>query len=139
MNNLKSYINKHIDSYPDIKLVYLFGSYANGNQKKHSDLDIALFMSPKKYAKDAFGSTKDAYSLTANIGIDFNNQTDVIILNSSSIEMCYHIITTAQVLYNETLDFRLEYETKIRGMYFDFMPFINQLRSQSPDNRNAKN
>jgi len=23
----------------------------------------------------------------------------------------------AQVLYNETIDFRLEYETKIRGMY----------------------
>jgi hypothetical protein len=34
---------------------------AMSNQKNNSDLDIALFMSPKKYAKDAFGSTKDAY------------------------------------------------------------------------------
>ena len=130
MNDLKSYINKHIEEYPGIMLIYLFGSYANNNQKKNSDIDIAVFVSPKQYTKDAFDSTKEAYSLATNIGLVFNRQTDVIILNSSSIEMSYQIITNARVLYDENIDCRLEYEARIIGMYFDFMPFINQLRSK---------
>ena len=127
-DNIRRYINEHINNYSNILFVYLFGSHSRKTQKPHSDIDIAFYISPRDYSKDAFESTKNAYLLATKIGETFNKQTDVLILNSSSIEMNYHIITTAQIIYSYNVDHRLIFEARIRGMYFDFMPFLEELR-----------
>ncbi len=55
---------------------------------------------------------------------------DVTILNGSSVEMAYEVVTTGQCIYQADPDMRLEYEAKARGMYFDFRPFLLEMRSR---------
>lgn len=48
---LKKYIRK-IKTCFDVEAVYLYGSYANGKAKPHSDIDIAVVSSDFKYMAD---------------------------------------------------------------------------------------
>jgi len=64
------------------------------------------------------------------IGMMLNRQTDVIILNSASIETTYQAVTSGKVIFEADHDNRLEYEATVRGLYFDFKPFLDTLRSR---------
>ncbi len=72
-----------------------------------------------------------AHLIAAEVGMGFNIETDVTILNSASLEIAYEVITSGKCVYESELDLRLEYEIKIKGMYFDFKPFLEELRAKS--------
>jgi hypothetical protein len=38
------------------------------------------------------------------------------------------VITTGKLLYENDPDDRFEYEIALKGMYFDFKPFLDELR-----------
>jgi hypothetical protein len=63
--------------------------------------------------------------------LKFNIETDVTILNASSLEIAYEVVTTGKCLFELDPDMRMEYELKIKGMYFDFKPFLEELRAKS--------
>jgi len=113
--------------------VYLFGSSLGGACKKSSDMDLAFLMDELYYASDPVIAVSPAYMVAANIGMSLDKETDVTILNGASLEIAYEVITTGRCLYETDQDRRLEYECKIRGLYFDFMPFIEKLRSKNLD------
>jgi hypothetical protein len=52
-------------------------------------------------------------------------------LNSSSLEIAYEVVATGKCLFEIDPDLRMEYEIKIKGMYFDFRPFLEELRAKS--------
>ena len=45
--------------------------------------------------------------------------------------MAYEVVTTGHCVYEVDLDQRLEYEALLRGMYFDFRPFLKELRARN--------
>jgi hypothetical protein len=47
------------------------------------------------------------------------------------LEIAYEVVSTGRCIYELNSDKRLEYEAKIRGMYFDFKPFLEELRAKS--------
>jgi uncharacterized protein len=69
----------------DLKLVYLFGSYATGNQDKQSDLDIAVLA---ESSIDNVSRWKLAQTLACELDID----VDLIDLRSASTVLCQQII-----------------------------------------------
>ncbi|MDL1968979.1 MAG: nucleotidyltransferase domain-containing protein [Deltaproteobacteria bacterium] len=127
---LKMFFKEIIENSSCIVVVYLFGSYAKGKEKALSDMDLAFLIDEKAYKADPFNTTGRAYMTAMRIGTKFWKETDVIILNSSSIELAYEAVSSGCCVYEADQDRRLEYETKIRGMYYDFMPFIMELRSR---------
>ena len=110
--------------------VYLFGSFLSGNAKKRSDIDLAFLLDEKVYKSDPIIAMAPAHLIAAQIGVEFNKETDVTILNSSSLEIAYGVITRGKCLFELDPDMRMEYELKIKGMYFDFKPFLEDLRSK---------
>ena len=72
-----------------------------------------------------------AHLIAAHVGVEFKKETDVTILNSSSLEIAYEVVTSGKCLFELDLDLRMEYEIKIKGMYFDFRPFLEELRAKS--------
>jgi len=72
-----------------------------------------------------------AHFIAARVGRKFDRETDVTILNSASLEIAYEVVSTGRCIYELNSDQRLEYEAKIRGMYFDFKPFLEELRARS--------
>ena len=128
--DLQQYISEIIQKDSDIFAVYVFGSVARAQEKDSSDIDLAFLLDEDHYKKDAFMATSPAYLAAAKASMKFDRKTDVVILNSASIEMAYQIITGGIRIYEKDKIQPLEYEIKIRGMYFDFMPFIMELRTQ---------
>ena len=72
-----------------------------------------------------------AHLVGTKVGMKFDRQTDVMILNSASLELACEVITTGKCAYELDPDLRIEYEIKIKGMYFDFRPFLEKIRARS--------
>lgn len=129
IDGIGTHLRKKITPGSSIVAVYLFGSYAREQVREDSDIDIAFLLNEKDYKSDPFEASSLGHVLATDIGMSFGKSTDVTILNSSSVEMAYEIVTTGICLYEQDHDRRLEYEAVVRGLYFDFRPFIERLRS----------
>lgn len=111
--------------------VYLFGSCIRDETEKAADIDVAFLLDEQAYKSDPIRTMSPAYLIAAEIAMHFGKETDVIILNSSSLELSYEIVITGKCLYEADPEARLDYEIKIKGMYFDFKPFLSELRLNS--------
>lgn len=115
-----------------IDAVYIFGSVLNQGQfKQNSDIDIAFLLDKLLYKQNVLKASADAYVIATKIGLSLNRRTDVIIMNSASIETAFQVITTGTPVYEHHPDKRIEYEIAIKGMYYDFKPFLDDLRSKA--------
>jgi uncharacterized protein len=70
---------------PGLKLVYLFGSYATGNQDKQSDLDIAVL------AESSIDNVS-RWKLAQTLACELDIEVDLIDLRSASTVLCQQII-----------------------------------------------
>ena len=113
-----------------IVAIYLFGSFLRGETGKGSDIDLAFLLDEKAYKSDRIIAMSPAHLIAAEVGKGFNKETDVTILNASSLEIAYEVVTTGKCIFELDPDMRMEYELKIKGMYFDFKPFLEDLRSK---------
>jgi predicted nucleotidyltransferase len=114
-----------------IVAVYLFGSCIKGEAEKASDIDLSFLLDEQAYKTDPIDAMSPAHLFAAQVGMKFNKETDVTILNSASLEMAYEVVTSGKCLFELDPDMRMEYELKIKGMYFDFKPFLEELRAKS--------
>jgi len=126
-------IGEIADTHPSapIVAVYLFGSFLKTKINKKSDIDLAFLLDEIAHNSDPIEAMSAAHLIAARVGMKFDKETDVIILNSASLEIAYEVVSTGRCIYELNSDNRLEYEAKIRGMYFDFKPFLQELRTRS--------
>lgn len=110
--------------------VYVFGSSVRSDFRDASDIDLAFLVDEQSYKKDPFEATAPAHMIAAEIGLAQSRETDVTVLNSASLEIAYEIITGGRCVCESDPDSRLQYELKIKGMYFDFKPFLDELRAK---------
>ena len=108
--------------------VYVFGSTVRGTARADSDLDIGVLFRQPCYGKDPLHCFAAAQRIGAHIGRALVKATDVLVLNGASLELAYEVIAHGICCYAPDLDARLEREAVLRGMYFDFKPFLIQLR-----------
>lgn len=113
-------LKKIFQQYQEIKLVYLFGSYASGGEKKISDVDLAIYIKEKTSIK----KKKDiVLSLIFHLEKVFQRPVDLTIIDFSlSPIFLYQVIKEGKVVY-EIEPYRLIVETKIFNLYFDFKVF----------------
>ena len=133
IQKLKEQLLDAIQPEDDIAAVYLFGSFLKKDYANSSDVDLAFLVDEKKYVIDPVKAVSPVYIIAARIGMALDMETDVTILNAASLEIAYETMTTGKCIYDTDQDKRLEYECKIKGMYFDFMPFIMELRLRRLD------
>ncbi len=110
--------------------VYVFGSAAGSNFKESSDIDLAFLVDEAQYKEDPLRAIGPAHKIASAAGRMLRRETDVVILNSASLEMAYEIVTTGIPVFESDHELRLQYEIKIKGMYFDFRPFLSELRER---------
>jgi predicted nucleotidyltransferase len=111
--------------------VYLFGSFLKNKISKNSDIDLAFLVDEVAHNSDPIEAMSATHLIAVRVGMRFDKETDVVILNSASLEIAYEVVSTGKCIYELNSDQRLEYEAKIRGMYFDFKPFFEELRARS--------
>ena len=122
MSNAKSIKIKNLLSvfqlYPQVKLVYFFGSRARGKEGPMSDYDFAVYLDEKD-AKKRFETKLSLMSkLSQRIGID---EIDVVVLNDTeNPELKYSIIKEGKLIF-DIEPYKVFVEPKIFNEYFDFM------------------
>ena len=134
VSNITKFFRKQIAEMrgeTSIVCVYLFGSILKGKAGKKSDIDLAFLLDEKAYKSDAIIAMSPAHLIAAKVGTQLDRETDVTILNSASLEIAYEVVTTGKCIFEIDPDLRMEYEIKIKGMYFDFRPFLEELRAKS--------
>ncbi|MEK7575539.1 MAG: nucleotidyltransferase domain-containing protein [Patescibacteria group bacterium] len=103
--------------YPEIKLVYFFGSKARKDSGPLSDYDLAFYLDEKDKKKifDIKFKLHDEISRLFK-----TDKVDIIMLNiTESPELKYNIIKEGKLIY-EKEPFRIMIEPKILNEYFDF-------------------
>lgn len=78
---------------PELQMLYLFGSYAKGNQTEKSDLDLA-FSCGKKL------NNLQRWELAEDIAAFIDCDVDLIDLMATSTVMAYQVVTTGKLLYS---------------------------------------
>lgn len=103
--------------YPQVKLVYLFGSRVNGKIGPLSDYDFAVYLDEKNPKAIFELKLKIMTSLSKLLKTD---AVDLVILDSAeSPELKYNIIQDGSLIYEQE-PFKLLVEPKILNEYFDF-------------------
>jgi len=103
--------------YPEVKVVYLFGSKAFDADGPLSDYDFAIYFegSDRKEMLDIKLELFDRLSRCLS-----TDKIDIVILNiTEGPELKYQIIKEGKVLYEEQ-PYRILIEPKILNEYFDF-------------------
>ncbi|QFU23426.1 nucleotidyltransferase domain-containing protein [Shewanella eurypsychrophilus] len=102
-------INAVRSKLPNLKLIYLFGSYASGEQHPESDLDIAIL--PNKALDNI-----TRWDIAQELASEFDVDVDLIDLNCASTVLCQQVITQGICLWGNTHDDDI-FTTKTMSMY----------------------
>ena len=110
-------------SYPQIKLVYLFGSAARQDMGPMSDFDFAVFLGSRDTTEAARIRFQLMGDLSRILGTD---NVDVIILDTvKSPELKYNVIREGELIF-EKEPFRVIFEPSILNEYFDFSAMLRK-------------
>jgi len=86
-----------VQKVPSVKLIYLFGSMATGQQHDNSDLDIAILPSP---ALDNLAR----WQIAQDLACEFDINVDLVDLNTASTVLCQQVIITGELLWGNRVD-----------------------------------
>lgn len=107
-----------------VRLVYLMGSYASGQTKPYSDIDMAVLFDQNLSTKQRFNTKIELISELAKfLGTD---NIDLIDLQNASPFFAYEAIKHRKELYVEDEDTRVNFETKALASYFDQKYYLSR-------------
>jgi predicted nucleotidyltransferase len=104
---------------PEIQLVYLFGSRIEKYLGPLSDYDFGVFCDRAADRPELRGRL--FHHLAHEID---TKHIDVVLLNDVPIELAFSIISYGQLLYERDVKCRVEYEARVMGLYFDYLPIL---------------
>lgn len=111
-------LKEHYEIDETAAFVYLFGSYAREKNKKHSDIDIAVYMSEHTYI-DLFKYRIEQILLLQEM---LKKSVDVVILNNTSPILANQVFRHGQLI--KCSDNRLLSRFRIENFY----RYLDQIR-----------
>jgi len=119
---IKRVIEGVVSRYPVIRLAYLFGSQVKGDTGPLSDYDIAVLM------EDHSDGSQSCSSLGSALAAALDTRIDVVLLNRAPIELAYAVISEGTVIYERDASIRIDYESRVMGLYGDYLPILRAQR-----------
>lgn len=126
-NILKKHMETLIKNY-NIKLIYIFGSYAKGSNNDNSDLDIAVSIEGEP---DYLTKLDIIYDL---VGILNREDIDLVILNDVDEILKFQIIKYGEIIYMQDLYTKVVFEASVMKEYMDKEYFRDTQYKYSHDN-----
>ena len=105
-----------------VLFAYLFGSFATGFVHPFSDIDIAVYTEGV--------SSEKSLGLELSLSLQFDNKLDckakseVRIINNLPLVIKGQIISDGFLIFSDNDVERVDFETRVRSAYFDFLPVI---------------
>ena len=99
---------------------YAHGSFVKKNG--FNDIDIGIYLSEEKFQSDD-ALFKYGLRLAAKVDLVIEGyEVDVQTLNFAPLFFRFRVINTGRLLFSQNERQRIEFETKTRDFYFDFLP-----------------
>jgi len=99
-----------------LKLIIIFGSFANGKNRKDSDLDIGVLGLGEV-------SFSEQISLTNELSSIFNKNIDLSVLNRANPLLLFQASKNSILLYGSREDF-LKFKLYAFKLYHDYAPYF---------------
>lgn len=110
-------LNDIFKSFPNLGLVYFFGSRAKSEAGPLSDYDFAVYFDEKDQKKIFEDKIELQNAISKELKTD---NVDIVVLNSAeNLEIKYNIIQEGKLIF-EKEPFKLIVEPRILNEYFDF-------------------
>ena len=124
MDNLKTdNLRQIFELYPEIKLVYFFGSMPKGVAGPLSDYDFAFYINERNRQKIFDLKFKLMDKISRELKTD---KIDIVMMDATeNPEIKYSIIKDGKLIY-EKEPYKILVEPKILNEYFDFLSFLKR-------------
>jgi len=99
-----------------LKLIIIFGSFANGKNRKDSDLDVAVLG-----AKEV--TFKEQIDLTGELSRLLNEDVDLSVLNKANPLLLFEASKNSILLYGQRQEF-LKFKLYAFNAYHDYAPYF---------------
>ncbi len=123
VRELKRIFADAAEDFPTLVLAYLFGSRLEGDLGPMSDYDIAVLFRRDPLVEQRVELLR--YSLAKKLK---TGRLDVVELNKASVEFAFSIISSGALVYEQNVQSRVEYEARVMGLYFDYLPVLRTMR-----------
>lgn len=107
--------------YPEIAMLYRFGSRVEGTAGPSSDYDFAVLLD--REVDPAATRSSFASELSRQLG---TSRIDLVLLRNAPVELAFAIVSKGEILYERDVATRVAFESRIMGLYFDALPFLKK-------------
>ncbi len=116
---LRSFFTEHHDG---IDAVYLFGSFARGTARPHSDVDVAVLFT------ETPPSTLDhpAFLLDSDLQELLHREVQIVTLNTASPDLAFRVLRDGILLVEANPSHRIAFEVRARNEYWDALPILRR-------------
>ena len=118
-------------SHP-VRFAYLYGSFATGYVHPFSDIDIAIYTGEIPSARSL--EIELSLSLAFDEKLNCRAKSEVRAMNNLPLIVNGQIISDGILIYSANENERVDFETRVRCAYFDFLPVIQNYKRVYLDN-----
>jgi len=111
-----------------VLISYLYGSYARGDVHPFSDVDIGIYLEKMTPGEALNNELSLALEFDEILGSKTN--VDVRSINTMPLMIKGNVVTEGILMYSRDDGVRVEFETNVRKIYFDFRRFINRYQKE---------
>lgn len=122
--DLADYFSKIAKDLP-ISMAYIYGSFLDDTFNKFSDIDIALVL---EELPDKHRQMQLEMKITALLDKRFRMPFDIRAINNAPLKVKGEVVTQGELIYCADEEFRIDFETYVRDMYFDFLPSLKNMK-----------
>lgn len=120
-----------------VVVCYLFGSYASTAPSDLSDVDIAVLFDEDVPREEYFNRELELIGIFQRLVDD--EAVDLGRLNGASVDFAYEVIKGGKVIYEESPEVRIDFETRTTAKYLDMAPireeYFSALRRRAKEGK----
>ncbi|MFP4213602.1 MAG: type VII toxin-antitoxin system MntA family adenylyltransferase antitoxin [Desulfohalobiaceae bacterium] len=115
IDRLSQIIPELLNSFPEISVLYMFGSQARGEARADSDLDVAIFLDPEVYGENPLLDLEIQDFLETRLGLP----VEVVIMQRVSPILQHQVLAKGLRLFERDPELRAKLELISFKRYLD--------------------
>jgi predicted nucleotidyltransferase len=124
IEDLRSGLRQVLEDFPEVACAYVYGSRVRGRTFPWSDVDLAIVLKRAAGREDPLVAERVAARLAVQLGSPA--EIDAHLADDLPLPVLGRIVTEGVLLFDRDPVRRVEFETSVRRLYFDFLPFLER-------------
>lgn len=125
VQDFKERLHKLAADFPEVSLVYLFGSQVTGRTGPQSDYDLGVLTDREGESPPRRAALEHALAVMLDA-----ERLDVVRLTQAPVELAFAVVSEGRLLYERDAADRVEYEARVMSRYFDYLPVLRAQRAE---------